>query len=360
MIEVLIRHRSGLASLAAILVMGVTPAVPAQVAGTVHDPGGIPVAEATVGLWKGSREIARTVTDAGGSFRFTGDSSRDGNVLLVRRIGFRPTSMALTANLTALSVTLEPVATPLPEVLTTAARRACPNRDEPEARRLWHALSEHYATHQHSDDAWARTIGRGGEVMASEVGDVDEGRFRQGGLAVPGKVRENLFSSIARYGYARRLKPGDDPIGEFFYWRYLPLHRELSEHFVESDFAQRHSLGLWRTDDGSLTITFCGRDHSKPYLEGTLSLSRDTALVTARWQFRTPSPHEDAGAEVSFLAPPRGANIWLLVPVRGVFWRRLGGSEKLYVQDARAYQEWEIGPGVAWYSHPERPATPDR
>jgi len=345
------------ALLAAIVVITPIRAARAQVSGTVHEPGGAPVPEATVGLWKGAREIARTITDADGGFRFSGDSGLDATILLVRRIGFRPTSIALAARRTALSVTLEPVVTALPEVVTTAARRACPNRDEPEARQLWHALSRHYATHQHSDDAWARTIGRGGEVTASEVGDVDESRFRPGELAVVGEMREALFRSIARNGYARRLKPGDDPVGEYFYWRYLPLHRELSEHFVEPEFAKRHSLGLWRTDDGSLTITFCGRDHSRPYLEGTLSISADTALVTARWQFRTPSPHEDAGAEVSFLAPPRGATIWFLIPLRSVFWRRLGGSDKLYVQNAQAYREWEIGPDVARYDHPA-PPTP--
>jgi hypothetical protein len=245
-----------------------------------------------------------------------------------------------------LSVTLEPVVTALPEVVTTAARRACPNRDDPEARRLWHALSERYATHLHNDEIQAVDIGRGGEVTAMEVGEVDETRFRPGGFAMLGARRASLFRSIDQNGYARRLKPGDDLIGEYFYWRYARLDRELSEHFVERDFARNHSLGLWRTDDGSLTITFCGRDHSRPYLEGTLLISRDTTLVRARWKYRTPSPHEDAGAEVTFVSPSRRASIWLLVPLRSVFWRRLGGSDKLYVQTASVYRKWDIGPDV--------------
>ncbi len=283
MSDTLVNCRGSMLSLAATLIMASAPTVTAQVSGTVREPGGIPVAEATVALWKGSREVARTITDGQGGFRLTGDSSGEGAVLLVRRIGFRPTSMPLGVKRTGLSVSLEPVATALPEVVTTAARRACPNRDEPEARRLWHAMSEHYATHLHTDDIQASSVGRGGEVAALEVG-------------------------------------------------------------VEAGFAKHHSLGLWRTDDGSLTITFCGRDHSKPYLEGTLLVSRDTALVTARWKYRTPSPHEDAGAEVTFLSPPRRASIWLLVPLRSVFWRRLGGSDKLYVQEASAYREWKVGP----------------
>jgi hypothetical protein len=344
MIDALVNCRGGTLLLATILAMASAPAVTAQLSGTVREPGGIPVAEATVALWKGSREMARTVTDAQGDFRFAGDSSPEATVLLVRRIGFRPTSMPLGVKRSGLSVTLEPVATALPEVVTTAARRACPNRDEPEARQLWHALSEHYATHLHSDDIQASSIGRGGEVTAMEVGNVDESRFRPGGFAMLGERREALFRSIDHDGYARRLKPGDDLIGEYFYWRYARLDRELSEHFVESDFARNHSLGLWRTDDGSLTITFCGRDHSRPYLEGTLLISRDTALIAARWKYRTPSPHEDAGAEVTFLSPPRRASIWLLVPLRSVFWRRLGGSDKLYVREAFAYREWKVGP----------------
>jgi hypothetical protein len=347
MVDALIRHRGTIVALAAVALASASAPLSAQIAGTVREPGGVPVAEATVALWKGSREVARTLTDGRGGFRFTGDSSSEATALLVRRIGFRPTSISLGAELTALSVTLEPVVTALPEVVTTAARRACPNRDEPEARRLWHAMSEHYATHLHNDDILADGIGRGGEVTALEVGDVDEDRFRRGSFAMLGARRASLFQSIARDGYARRLKPGDDLIGEYFYWRYARLDRELEEHFVESDFARNHSLGLWRTDDGSVTITFCGRDHSRPYLEGTLLISRDTALVRARWKYRTPSPHEDAGAEVSFVSPPRRASIWLLVPLRSVFWRRLGGSDKLYVQTASVYREWKIGPDVA-------------
>jgi hypothetical protein len=316
MVDALDLRRAGMLALATILVMASAPAVAAQVSGMVHEPGGIPVAEATVALWKGSREVARTITDAQGGFHFTLDSSSEATALLVRRIGFRPTSMPLGVNRTGLSITLEPVVTDLPEVVTTAARRACPNRDEPEARQLWHAMSEHYATHLHSDDIQASSIGRGGEVTALEVGDVDESRFRPGGFVMVGKWRESLFRSIAHNGYARRLKPGDDLIGEYFHWRYARLDRELSEHFVEREFARNHSLGLWRAEDGSVTITFCGRDHSKPYLEGTLLVSRDTALVTARWKYRTPSPHEDAGAEVTFVSPPRKASIWLLVALR--------------------------------------------
>lgn len=346
MVDALIQHRGCMLSLVAALALTLAPALAAQVAGTVREPGGVPVAEATVALWKGSREVARTVTDAQGGFQFNGDSGSEATALLVRRIGFRPTSMPLGAERTALSVTLEPVVTALPEVVTIAARRACPNHDEPEARRLWHAMSEHYATHLHTDDIQADGVGRGGEVIAMEVGEVDETRFRPGGFAMLGERRASLFRSIDDNGYARRLKPGDDLIGEYFYWRYARLDRELSEHFVERDFARNHSLGLWRTDDGSLTITFCGRDHSKPYLEGTLLLSRDTALVRARWKYRTPSPHEDAGAEVTFVSPPRRASIWLLVPLRSVFWRRLGGSDKLYVQTASVYREWDVGPDV--------------
>lgn len=347
MVDALSRHRRAIVALAAVALASASAPLSAQIVGTVREPGGVPVAEATVALWKGSREVARTLTDGQGGFRFTGDSSSEATALLVRRIGFRPTSISLGAERTALSVTLEPVVTALPEVVTTAARRACPNRDEPEARRLWHAMSEHYATHLHNDDILADGIGRGGEVTALEVGDVDEDRFRPGGFAMVGAQRASLFQSIARDGYAHRLKPGDDLIGEYFYWRYARLDRELEEHFVESDFARNHSLGLWRTDDGSVTITFCGRDHSRPYLEGTLLISRDTALVRARWKYRTPSPHEDAGAEVSFVSPPRRASIWLLVPLRSVFWRRLGGSDKLYVQTASVYREWKIGPDVA-------------
>ncbi|HEU4586573.1 MAG TPA: carboxypeptidase-like regulatory domain-containing protein [Gemmatimonadaceae bacterium] len=340
----IISCRRAALSLAAILATAFAPAAAAQLSGTVREPGGIPVPEATVALWKGPREIARTFTDAEGNFRFDRDSSREATVLLVRRIGFGPTSISLGEKRTGLVVTIEQLAAPLPEVVTTAARRACPNHEDPQARALWRAMSDQYATHPHNVGVWAATSGTSGEVSAAEVGEVDGNRIGYGGYASTGEVRLRYYRAIARDGYATRIEPGDDIEGRFFHWRYPPLHAELSEHFVERDFAVRHTLGLWRNGDGSFTITFCGRDHSKPYLEGTLSISPDTALTAVRWSFRTPSPHEDAGAEVSFLAPPRRAGIRLLVPLRSVWWRRLGGSKTVYVQDATVYREWYMGP----------------
>lgn len=345
-----LRHAARIVSLAGGLTLASTVSLSSQVAGVVHDPAGNLIPQATVALWKGQREIARTITDPTGSFNFSVEASDDATVLLVRRIGFRPTSLALSGQRSSLSVTLEPIAVALPEVVTTAARRACPNHDEPEARRLWHAMSEHYATHPRNNGLWASMFWSHREVMASEVGEVDESRLPPGEYAIVGDMREGYFKSLRRDGYARRLSLGQGavilPVGAYLHWRYLPLHRELSEHFVESDFAARHTLGLWRTDDGSFTITFCGRDHSQPYLEGTLTVSPDTALRSARWQFRTPSPHEDAGAEVIFLAPQPGETIWLLVPMRSVYWRRIGGSKTLYFQEASVYREWYIGPDV--------------
>lgn len=338
-------------TLTAALHIATVAALSAQIAGSVHDPSGAPVADATVVLWNGQRELARTITDPAGSFRFSTEGSAEATALLVRRIGFGPSSVALPVQRTELSVVLEQRAAALPEVVTTAARRACPNRDEPQARQLWHAMSEHYATHPRNDGVWAIMFWSHGEAIGSEVGELHDSRLPPGEYAIAGDVHQDYYRSLARDGYARRLELGEGstilPLGSYLHWRYLPLHRELSEHFVESDFALRHTLGLWRTDDGSFTITFCGRDHSRPYLEGTLSISADTALRSARWRFRTPSPHEDAGAEVSFLAPTHSASIWFLIPMRSVFWRRLGGSKTLYFQEASVYREWYMGPEVA-------------
>ena len=82
---------------------------------------------------------------------------------------------------------------------------------------------------------WSR-----GDAAGPEVGEIDESRLPPGEYAVAGDLRENYYRSIARDGYARRLKPGEDLSGQFLHWRYLPIHRELSEHLVESDFAKRH------------------------------------------------------------------------------------------------------------------------
>jgi hypothetical protein len=340
-------NHTGLVAALAVSFHAAAATLPAQIVGAVHDPADQPIAQATVALWRGGREVARTTSDEAGRFRFSADTSSGATVLLVRRIGFRPASVSLGDESDTLTLTLEPVPAALPAVIATAARRACPNRDEPGARELWRALSARYATHPHTDGLWAVMYWRHGQqVPAAEVGEIDESRLPPGEYAIDGDIRRAYFTSLQRDGYARRLKPGDGgdlmSDGLYFHWRYLPLHRELSEHFVEADFATRHTLGLWRESDGSFTLSFCGRDKSRPYLEGTLSISSDTSLQRARWRFRTPGPNEDAGAEVSFLSPTRGARVWLLIPLRSVFWRRLGGSRTLFVQEASVYREWHM------------------
>ncbi len=188
------------------------------------------------------------------------------------------------------------------------------------------------------------------ELPAAEVGEIDETQLPPGAYAVAAELRDADFAAIEQDGYATRLHPsvGTTPEygGLYFYWSYPPLHRDLSEHFLQTSFANKHTFGLSRQPDGSFALSFCGRNHARPYLEGTLSIAVDTSLVSAQWTFITPRPAESAGGEVTFLAPGQTLLPWSLVPLRSAFWRRIGGSRTLYFQESSVYREWRVGPGI--------------
>lgn len=126
---------------------------------------------------------------------------------------------------------------------------------------------------------------------------------------------------------------------------------------MEEGFGCRHTLSSWHEAGGAFTIAFCGseRGHGRTYLEGTLAISADTVLLSARWRYRTPRPDEHAGGEVDFMMPPSGRSVWLLIPTRGVFWRRIAGSRTLFHQRTEVYTSWRMGRGIWAHGTHDRP-----
>jgi hypothetical protein len=195
------------------------------------------------------------------------------------------------------------------------------------------------------------TLTREGDVSEQDVGIVDESRLSPGSYGVAGTQRAGEFASLEKNGYARHLKPGESafllPPNAYLNWQYAPLHRELSEHFVEAAFAKSNSMSLRVLENGSFTIGFCGKDRRHPYLEGTLTITADTSLASAQWRFHTSAPGEQAGGQVEFLAPQASSLPWLLIPYGGAFWRRISGHRSSFYAEASIYRAWEISAG-AW------------
>jgi hypothetical protein len=191
----------------------------AQVIGTVVGPGEAPLPGATVMLWTGSSEVARSVTDEDGRFRFDSTLAARATSVVARRIGFRPTSRSLGAQ-------------------EGRAGSGAAHRD------VGHAAVM----------TWAR-----GEVAARNVGEVDESRLRPGSYGYSGQSRRAGFLALDS-AYADRLpptKPGQwvaNP--EYFHWWYPKLHGSLIEHFLEDSFGARHALSASTHAGGGWHVVF--------------------------------------------------------------------------------------------------------
>jgi hypothetical protein len=323
----------------------------AQIRGTVRDPSGRGIPQVTVTIWRATEEIARALTDSAGRFRFAPTATEGATAVVARRIGLHPAVASLSARDGELLLTMEPIVQSLPAVTLTAISQRCPNREAPEARQLWEHVRRRYVLPGPRDGLAMTMWSRRNEVPASEVGEIDDSRLHDGAYTIWGVARQDRVRSLIENGYAVRRpeRPSGTYAGDqlFFAWRYAPLWRDLVGHFVEELFGQRHTLSVVRRPDGSATIVFCGRRSREPYLEGTLAVSADSALVRASWRYVTDRPDEAAAAEVFFVPLERGTRKGLLIPARSVFWRRVGGQRDWYYQDAAVYRSWQLAPFCA-------------
>lgn len=318
----------------------------AQVGGTVTGPDGRPVPAATVELWGAGERLGLATTDAEGRFAFPADLAAGAKSVSFQRIGYAPLTRGV-APPAELAVRLEPLAVSLPELRSGNARKACPNREDPEARRLWEAGRRGYD---------AGGAGRGftyagtsfaGTVDPRDVGVVDESRFHH--LSAGWSARYGGIDSLVReQGYAVRKNSshrwGTAFDGDFFEWVYLSLHERHAHHFAGDAFGALHTLSIFSRSGGETTLAFCPRDPKRPSAQGTLDIGADTSFLSAAWSFHTPKPREGAGGEVVFA--PRSETPRPLHAVRGIFWRRLGGSRR-YWQRATTYTTWIVGEDTA-------------
>jgi hypothetical protein len=146
---------------------------------------------------------------------------------------------------------------------------------------------------------------------------------------------------IRNVGYAARQQQGFNE--RYAAWLYVPLQSEYASHFAEPGFAAAHDFRVTHGPGGSFSVSFCPTASiRKPDVEGVLTISGDTSIVSATWRFTTPRPREDAGGEVDFL-PPSLTRASLLLPASYRYWRRTDANS-FYVERAE-FEEWRIYPG---------------
>jgi hypothetical protein len=338
----------------------------AQLRGSVLDPVGHPIVGATIAVWQGAAEIARTNSGARGTFYFSREELKRADGIAVRAIGFRPQIRQWNPADSILTVTLQLFAAPLPDVVVPGLTIECPRTDNAVARDLWTALRAKYDLTPQNVGVLVRMSWTRETAYASELGSIDERRLSRsmGEAGLYGTNRLHGYRLLPDSGYAvsRRDPKGELPAsldGGYFEWWYPSFHRWHSDHFLEVAFGRLQVFSLAEASGGLPSLRFCSRDHRRPFVAGVLLLGPDTTVIEAAWQFHTPRPNERAGGHAWYL--PLGAVKGVpryLLPTIAVFWRQRGGQKGLYFHDSAIYHEWHFGPGVEIPNLPR--ATPGR
>jgi len=330
--------------LAAVILASATDAAQAQIRGSVVDAAGAPIPGAAVEAWAGLRAVGSARSGEDGRFVLPNVPLGAATGLVVRRIGYRRLARGVSAADSVVVLRLAPEATGLAGITATGETRGCPNREDPRARAAWEAARALYPPPADSMVFHSLATFRDGYVAREAIDSLAAGEGSRGWSAVPTRSWELWRRQILTYGYAARIVR---PLGErYALWRYVPLEMEFSQHFAESLFGELHTLSVVASGGGETTLRFCPRGGGRRggrEIEGTLTLSDGGALLGGAWRYRTPNPVEDAGGEVDFL-PPEVTARSLLLPSRTLFWRRMAGGTRYFVE-SRTYHEWRLSPG---------------
>ncbi|HEX8431639.1 MAG TPA: carboxypeptidase-like regulatory domain-containing protein [Longimicrobium sp.] len=306
----------------------------AQVAGRVLDDAGRPVTAASVEIWTPSRRLATAATDQEGRFAFSAEASAGATSVAVHRLGFQGATVALRGA-EAIEVRLRPAPLALAGVRVTAReRRLCPVRDMPRARSMWEAARAGYSAVPSAHDVRLRSDRYEADVPRAEIGVVDgrapaKGGFTTADLAFYGADADGMLLGV----YARRVDYGARE-----HWEYAPLAWGLNPHFVSARFGAAHRFSIVSESGGVVVLAFCPMNAEAPSIEGTLTLTADGMLRTARWRYVVPRSRSEAGGEVDYL-PRDAATGNLLLARRGLFWRSWRSA--FHFREDR-YSEWIV------------------
>ena len=251
---------------------------------------------------------------------------------------------------------------PLRRIVITAQTQMCPILPSAGARDIWAVARMRYTrTISLLPDA-ATLVRRGG--WAKGITDFENlGCFAQADSAVAATdgVR-NAEASVfigngrplsarlrfAKDGYATRIA-NDEPRllyqPDYFHWYYARLDGLLVDHWLDDAFAANNDLAI-EAHSGGYVITFCGRDHGRPWIEGVIDITEDSLLTHIAFRYFTPEPRENAAAEMWFGTDSGNVGATRrLLPVRSIFYRR-GSPESVWFQEAWINLTW-----CAWESY---------
>jgi hypothetical protein len=308
-----------------------------QIRGSIRDPSGAPLPDAVIELWAPAERLSITTSSVSGRFGFPKMPAAAG--LWVRRIGYRPRRIELANPDSVLTLTLESQPISLAEVAAKAPP-LCPHPEEAGARAVVVAMGRRYS--QATDSIGLATYAwtSRGRVAAPGLSAFDTTNASLGQLGSAGLARRYLRRQIQFYGYAL---PASGGFGEATgAWEYVRLSSTFPQHFADSLFRDRHLFYALAEADGVRRVGFCPTQHRLPSIEGVLEIGPSGALLRATWVFHTPRPVEEAGGEVTLAPVVENGTPALMLPVAGLYWRRLG--QRSYYQDWEKYTRWVVSP----------------
>ena len=307
----------------------------AQIRGTVTDAYGRPLPGVLVELWDAQRRLAGDGSDAAGIFRLS-TSGTGPRVLLARGIGLEPLRHPVGPHDSVVTLVMQSHAIEVSGATIVAAATACPEADDPRARALWERAARHYDIELSAFGVSTTTRLFAAIVPPARLGVIDTtllvDQFIQAGystlaFATRFATERTFYAVPASRIRWRRFGP----------WFYPLLESTRAWHFADSLFGRMNRLAFTETLAGDTVIAFCSRLGTRPYILGRLRIAPDTTLAAVEWEFVTPSPREQAGGRVLFAPIDPSASGRPLLPVAGLFWRKLA---RVVYQEWMEYRQW--------------------
>jgi hypothetical protein len=305
----------------------------AQVRGHVIDPAAAPLAGALVEIWSPTTRLAARVSDAEGAFLFGEGVARTAVLITVRRIGYQPARVPVTPNAVA-TIKLVPFPQSLATVTVTATR-LCPNVEDTAAHAVWEAMRHRYQLFRPELHVWSPTRMIFARVQPPDLGAIDTTQAVEGEVAAGGNYFDAASRQVVATGYATAYQGLRQQ--RFENWEYPRLESFFAGHFMDSLFGEQHQFSV--ASRAPLVLVFCPRSTKRPSIQGRLEIEADTSLGKATWVFQTPEPREEAGGEVIFGRPATDAVRPILLPLIGLYWRKLIFD---YYQEWMQFEGWRF------------------
>ena len=307
----------------------------AQVRGVVMDGTGRPLPGVLVELWDANRRLGGDGTDRSGYFRLAATATGP-RALVARGIGLEPLRRTLAPADSVVRLVMRPLAVVVSAVTVSATPTECPERDDPRARALWERAAAHYDVALSASGVRTDVQLFAALVPVESLGVIDTTRLQA--WAVQGGYSPLAFATrLATQRNFYAVPAARIPWRRFGRWHYALLESSRAWHFADSLFAVMNRMALAETSEGDTVIAFCSSLEDRPFILGRLRLGADTTLASAEWEFVTPAPREEAGGQVLFAPADPRARGQPLLPVAGLFWRRI--LQKVY-QEWMEYRQW--------------------